>query len=35
LASLEQLVLRNAQVACKPGHDNFSGLAVWIGRPSH
>jgi serine/threonine protein phosphatase PrpC len=34
LASLEQLVLRNAQAAHKPGHDNFSGLAVWIGRPS-
>ncbi|MGL6110753.1 MAG: PP2C family protein-serine/threonine phosphatase [Rubrivivax sp.] len=35
LAQLEQLVLRNAQEAHKPGHDNFSGLAVWIGRSAH
>jgi serine/threonine protein phosphatase PrpC len=35
LDSLEQLVLRNALAAHKTAHDNFSGLAVWIGRPSH
>jgi serine/threonine protein phosphatase PrpC len=35
LASLEQLVLRNALAARKPGHDNFSGVAVWIGQPAH
>jgi len=34
LSSLEQLVLRNAKEAQKPGHDNFSGVAVWIGPPS-
>lgn len=34
LSSLEQLVLRNAREAQKPGHDNFSGVAVWIGPPS-
>ena len=34
LAALEQMVLRNAEAANKPRHDNFSGLAVWIGQPS-
>jgi PPM family protein phosphatase len=34
LDSLEQLVLRNAEIAQKPRHDNFSGVAVWIGQPS-
>jgi len=32
--ALEQLVLRNAEAANKPRHDNFSGVAVWIGQPS-
>jgi serine/threonine protein phosphatase PrpC len=31
LANLEQLVLRNANAQHKPGHDNFSGIAVWFG----
>ena len=31
LASLEQRVLRNTAAAGKPGHDNFSGITVWIG----
>ena len=31
LVSLEQRVLRNAATAGKPGHDNFSGITVWIG----
>lgn len=31
LATLEQLVLRNAAAQHKPGHDNFSGIAVWFG----
>lgn len=31
LAQLEQLVLRHAAETGKPGHDNFSGIAVWIG----
>ena len=34
LTTLEQMVLRNAQAARKPGHDNFSGVAVWVGQPS-
>ena len=34
LTNLEQLVLRNAEAANKPRHDNFSGVAVWIGQPS-
>ena len=34
LAALEQLVLRHAAEANKPGHDNFSAVAVWIGHPS-
>jgi serine/threonine protein phosphatase PrpC len=34
LTALEQLVLRNAEAANKPRHDNFSGVAVWIGQPS-
>ncbi|QHJ00973.1 SpoIIE family protein phosphatase [Xylophilus rhododendri] len=31
LAELEQSVLRNAAAMNKPGHDNFSGISVWIG----
>ena len=31
LADLEQHVLRNAAAAAKPGHDNFSGVTVWVG----
>lgn len=31
LASLEQLVLRNAGTLGKTGHDNFSGIAIWFG----
>jgi PPM family protein phosphatase len=31
LAQLEQLVLRHAAEGGKTGHDNFSGIAVWIG----
>lgn len=31
LAELEQRVLRSAAAAGKPRHDNFSGLAVWVG----
>jgi serine/threonine protein phosphatase PrpC len=31
LAELEQRVLRHAAAAGKPGHDNFSGIAVWVG----
>jgi hypothetical protein len=27
-------VVRNAEAANKPRHDNFSGVAVWIGQPS-
>ena len=34
LTELEQMVLRNAEAANKPQHDNFSGVAVWIGEPS-
>jgi PPM family protein phosphatase len=34
LTALEQVVLRNAAAANKPRHDNFSGVAVWIGQPS-
>ena len=34
LTALEQMVLRNAEAANKPRHDNFSGVAVWIGQPS-
>ena len=34
LTNLEQLVMRNAEAANKPRHDNFSGVAVWIGQPS-
>jgi serine/threonine protein phosphatase PrpC len=34
LTNLEQIVLRTAEEANKPGHDNFSGVAVWIGQPS-
>ena len=33
LAGLEQLVLRHAAEQNKPGHDNFSGITVWIGSP--
>ena len=31
LARLEQLVLQHAAESGKVGHDNFSGIAVWIG----
>jgi len=31
LAALERLVLTHAAERNKPGHDNFSGIAVWIG----
>ncbi len=31
LASMEQLVLRNAVAQHKSSHDNFSGIAVWFG----
>ena len=34
LASLEQLVLRQVQLINKPRHDNFSGIALWVGQPS-
>jgi PPM family protein phosphatase len=34
LTALEQLVLSSAAAANKPRHDNFSGVAVWIGQPS-
>ena len=34
LTSLEQLVLRQAQLINKPRHDNFSAIALWIGEPS-
>jgi serine/threonine protein phosphatase PrpC len=33
LAQLEELVLRHAAERGKPGHDNFSGIAVWVGEP--
>lgn len=33
LARLEQLVLQHAAEGGKVGHDNFSGIAVWIGEP--
>jgi serine/threonine protein phosphatase PrpC len=31
LASLEELVLQHAAEDGKTGHDNFSGIAVWVG----
>lgn len=31
LAQLEQLVLRHAAASGRTGHDNFSGIGVWIG----
>ena len=31
LAGMEQLVLQHAAEAGKTGHDNFSGIAVWVG----
>ena len=31
LAQLEELVLRHAAEKGKTGHDNFSGIAVWVG----
>jgi PPM family protein phosphatase len=31
LAQLEALVLLHAAEAGKPGHDNYSGIAVWVG----
>ena len=31
LAELEQRVLRNAAAQQKTSHDNFSGIAVWVG----
>lgn len=31
LEQLEQLVLQHAAANGKPGHDNFSGIAVWVG----
>lgn len=31
LAQLEQLVLQHAAEGGKIGHDNFSGIAVWVG----
>jgi len=31
LAKLEELVLLHASAAGKTGHDNFSGIAVWVG----
>ena len=33
LAKLEELVLRHAAERGKVGHDNFSGIAVWVGEP--
>lgn len=33
LAKLEELVLLHAAESGKTGHDNFSGIAVWIGEP--
>jgi len=33
LARLEQLVLEHAAEGGKVGHDNFSGIAVWVGEP--
>jgi serine/threonine protein phosphatase PrpC len=32
LAGLEQLVLRHAAEMGRTGHDNFSGISVWIGK---
>lgn len=31
LATLEQLVVQHAAESGKTGHDNFSGIAVWVG----
>ena len=31
LAALENQVLHNAALQAKPGHDNFSGISVWVG----
>lgn len=31
LAHLEELVLQHAAASGKTGHDNFSGIAVWVG----
>jgi serine/threonine protein phosphatase PrpC len=33
LAKLEELVLQHAAERGKVGHDNFSGIAVWVGGP--
>jgi len=33
LAKLEELVLQHAAERGKTGHDNFSGIAVWVGEP--
>ncbi|MGZ8254152.1 MAG: PP2C family protein-serine/threonine phosphatase [Burkholderiaceae bacterium] len=33
LAKLEELVLLHAAESGKTGHDNFSGIAVWVGEP--
>jgi serine/threonine protein phosphatase PrpC len=33
LAKLEELVLQHAAESGKTGHDNFSGIAVWVGEP--
>jgi len=33
LARLEQAVLQHARATNKPRHDNFSGIAVWVGHP--
>jgi serine/threonine protein phosphatase PrpC len=34
LSRLEELVLRHAADTGKTHHDNFSGIAVWVGEPS-
>jgi len=34
LVSLEDLVLRHAAASGKTHHDNFSGIAVWVGEPT-
>jgi PPM family protein phosphatase len=35
LAKLEALVLLHAAEAGKPGHDNYSGIALWVGHHSN
>ena len=34
LSRLEEAVLRHAAASGKPHHDNFSGIAVWVGAPT-